>query len=68
MGHFVFLLTELSPSYPEEEEFDTPIAQDLAGVTEDPQVTVPTVAVTEAEDTDTELECVSEKQRPFPSP
>uniref|UniRef100_A0A8B9BU60 TIMELESS-interacting protein n=1 Tax=Anser brachyrhynchus TaxID=132585 RepID=A0A8B9BU60_9AVES len=59
---------ELSPSYPEEEEFDTPIAQDLAGVTEDPQVTVPTVAVTEAEDRDTELERVSEKQRPFPSP
>ncbi|XP_035191778.1 TIMELESS-interacting protein isoform X2 [Oxyura jamaicensis] len=59
---------ELSPSYPEEEEFNTPIAQDLADVTEDSQVTVPTVAVTEAEDRDMELECASEKQQPFPSP
>ncbi|EOB04324.1 TIMELESS-interacting protein, partial [Anas platyrhynchos] len=48
---------ELSPSYPEEEEFNTPIAQGLADVTEDLQV-----AVTEAEDRDTELDSASEKQ------
>ncbi|KAI6077854.1 TIMELESS-interacting protein [Aix galericulata] len=53
---------ELSPTYPEE-EFNTPIAQGLADVTEDPQV-----AVTEAEDRDTELESASERQRPSPSP
>lgn len=63
MGHRVFHLTELSPSYPEEEELNTPIAQGLADVTEDLQV-----AVTEAEDRDTELDSASEKQRPFPSP
>ncbi|NXI70771.1 TIPIN protein, partial [Anseranas semipalmata] len=53
---------ELSPSYAQEEEFNMPVAQDLADVTEDTQVIVTKAAVTEAEDRDIELECASEKQ------
>ncbi|NXL86247.1 TIPIN protein, partial [Alectura lathami] len=41
---------ELSPSYPEEEEFSIRVAQDLAGAVEDAEVTVTKVAVTEAGD------------------
>ncbi|NXK55095.1 TIPIN protein, partial [Chauna torquata] len=51
-----------SQSQHNEEEFDTPVAQDLADVIEDTQIAVTKVAVTEAEDRDTELECASEKQ------
>ncbi|NWQ95202.1 TIPIN protein, partial [Burhinus bistriatus] len=52
---------ELSAHY-SEEEFSTPVAQDPADLTKDTQVTATTVAVREAEDGDTELECASEKQ------
>ncbi|KGL86665.1 TIMELESS-interacting protein, partial [Charadrius vociferus] len=52
---------ELSTVY-SEEEFNTPVAQDPADLTKDTQVTTTKVAVTEAEDGDTELECASEKQ------
>ncbi|KFQ73104.1 TIMELESS-interacting protein, partial [Phoenicopterus ruber ruber] len=52
---------ELSTSYLEE-EFNTPVAQDPADLVEDTHVTTTKVAVTEAEDGDTELECASEKQ------
>ncbi|NXA21238.1 TIPIN protein, partial [Ibidorhyncha struthersii] len=52
---------EVSACY-SEEEFNTPVAQDPTDLTKDTQVTTTNVAVTEAEDGDTELECVSEKQ------
>ncbi|NXP50043.1 TIPIN protein, partial [Heliornis fulica] len=52
---------ELSPHY-SEDEFNTPVAQDPADLSEDPQVTVPEAVVTEAEDGDRELEFASEKQ------
>uniref|UniRef100_A0A8C9FN93 TIMELESS-interacting protein n=1 Tax=Pavo cristatus TaxID=9049 RepID=A0A8C9FN93_PAVCR len=52
---------ELSPSYPEE-EFNIPVAQDLTGALEDTQVTATSVAVTETDDRERELQCVSEKQ------
>ncbi|NXC51095.1 TIPIN protein, partial [Penelope pileata] len=41
---------ELSPVYPEEEELNIPVSQDLADASEDAQVTATRVAVTEAED------------------
>ncbi|XP_068266042.1 TIMELESS-interacting protein isoform X2 [Nyctibius grandis] len=56
---------ELSACYVEE-EFNTPVAQDSADLIEDTQATATKVAVTEAEAGDTELECASEKQEPFP--
>ncbi|XP_072201849.1 TIMELESS-interacting protein [Excalfactoria chinensis] len=52
---------ELSPSYPEE-ELNIPVAQDLTGALEDTQVTAASVAVTETEDREKELQCASEKQ------
>ncbi|XP_008938590.1 PREDICTED: TIMELESS-interacting protein [Merops nubicus] len=52
---------ELSTSY-SEEEFITPVAQDPADLIEDTQGTTTNVAVTEAENGDTELECANEKQ------
>ncbi|NXX58900.1 TIPIN protein, partial [Scopus umbretta] len=52
---------ELSASY-SEEEFNTPVAQDPADLTEDTQATATKVAVTEAEAGDTELERAGEKQ------
>ncbi|KAM6388355.1 TIMELESS-interacting protein isoform 1-T3 [Pluvialis apricaria] len=52
---------ELSAHY-SEEEINTQVAQDPADLTKDTQVTTTRVAVTEAEDGDTELECASEKQ------
>lgn len=60
--YFLFYFsTELSAHY-SEEEFNTPVAQDPADLTKDTQVTTTKIAVTEAEDGDTELECASEKQ------
>ncbi|NXD78523.1 TIPIN protein, partial [Halcyon senegalensis] len=52
---------ELSTSY-SEEGFNTPVAQDLADLIEDTQVTATKLAVTEAEAGDLELECASENQ------
>ncbi|NXL41913.1 TIPIN protein, partial [Podilymbus podiceps] len=52
---------ELSTSY-SEEEFNTPLAQDPADLIEDTNITATKVAVTEAEDGDTDLEYASEKQ------
>ncbi|NXW43337.1 TIPIN protein, partial [Nyctiprogne leucopyga] len=52
---------ELSTHY-SEEEFNTPVAQDPADLIEDTQASATRVAVSEAEDGDTELECASENQ------
>ncbi|XP_010164015.2 LOW QUALITY PROTEIN: TIMELESS-interacting protein, partial [Antrostomus carolinensis] len=52
---------ELS-THSSEEEFNTPVAQDPADLIEDTQASATRVAVTEAEDGDTELECAGEKQ------
>ncbi|XP_075015840.1 TIMELESS-interacting protein isoform X2 [Calonectris borealis] len=52
---------ELSASYLEE-DFNTPVAQDLADLIEDTHATATKVAVTEAEDGDIELERGGEKQ------
>ncbi|NXN75286.1 TIPIN protein, partial [Himantopus himantopus] len=52
---------ELSACY-SEEEFNSPVAQDPTDLTKDTQVSTTKVALTEAEDGDTELECASEKQ------
>ncbi|NXI49214.1 TIPIN protein, partial [Chloroceryle aenea] len=52
---------ELSTSY-SEEGFNSPVAEDLADLIEDKQVTTTKAAVTEAEAGDLELECASENQ------
>ncbi|NXF46401.1 TIPIN protein, partial [Oceanites oceanicus] len=52
---------ELSASY-SEEEFNTPVAQDPADFIEVTHATTTKIAVREAEEGDTELECAGEKQ------
>lgn len=56
---FFFSSAELPSSY-SEEEFDSPVAQDPTGLTEDTQV--PAARDAPTEDGDDELECAKEEQ------